>query len=79
MYHHGPNDIQNMFMFAFNNSILLECMRARCLMNNSIFETKGRHIIFNILQGIVSMKYTNESRTLIFYLIRKKLNNIEHF
>jgi len=53
MYYHGPSDIQNMSIFVFNNSILLRYMRAGCLMNNSIFRTEDRYIIFDILQGLL--------------------------
>jgi len=49
MNHHGSSDIQNMSMFAFNNSILLGCMRTRGLMNSLIFGAKNRYIFFNIL------------------------------
>jgi len=37
MKYHGPTHIQNMPMFAFNNSVLLGCTRAGCLVNNLIF------------------------------------------
>jgi len=40
MKHYGPNHIQNMPMFALNNSVLLERMGAGCLVNNPIFKQK---------------------------------------
>jgi len=49
MKHHGPSHIKNMPMFVFNNSVLLGCVRAGCLVNNFIFRTEDRYIIFNIL------------------------------
>jgi len=48
-------------------------------MNNVIFGTEGRYIIFDILQDIISTKYTTDSRKVILYLIREKLNNNGHF
>jgi len=59
MKYYGPSNIQNMPMFAFSNSVLLGCMRAGCLVNNSIFRKENGHIIFNILQSIVSPKHKN--------------------
>jgi len=47
-------------------------------MNNSIFETITRDILFYILLGIVSMKHTNESKKLIFYFIKERLNYTGH-
>jgi len=49
------------YLLAFNNSILLGCMGAGCLINNFNFGTEGRYIIFYILQGIARMKYINGS------------------
>ena len=63
MNHYGSSDIQNVSIFAFNNSILLGCMRIRGLMNNPIFETKNRCIFFNLLQGVVSTKHRIEIKT----------------
>jgi len=42
MYHHGSSDIQNVYA-CVQQLLLMGCMRARCLVNNSIFETEGRH------------------------------------
>ena len=54
MKYYRPSNIQNMPMFAFNNSVLLGCMRAGCLVINPFFRTEDKHIIFNIFQGIVN-------------------------
>jgi len=60
-----------MSMFSFGNSILLGCMRTRCMMDNAIFGKKNRYILFNILRGIVSTKHANKSRKLIFFSLKK--------
>ena len=76
--HYSPSNTPNMPMFAFSNPVLLGCMRARCLVNNSIFLTENRHIIFNILQGIVSLKRTRmEVEDDFFYFIDEQFNDIE--
>ena len=66
-------------MFSSSNSILLGCMRTRSLMNNFIFETKTRYILFYILQGIVSTKHTNRSRKLIFISLKKDSITLDIF
>jgi len=44
MKRYGPSNIQNMPMFAFNNSILLGYIRAGCLSNNLILRTEDFYI-----------------------------------
>jgi len=78
--HYGRSNIQNILMFAFNNFVLLGCIRARCLVINPFFRTEDRHIIFNILLGIVSLKHTYRSRILFFcYFIEEEFNDIRIF
>jgi len=82
MKHYSPSNIKNMLMFAFSNFVLLGCMRAGCmragcLVNNSVFWTENGHIMFNILQGIVSLNYINGSEKLIFFSLKNSSITLE--
>ena len=70
-------DIQNVSMFAFNNSILLGCMRIRGLMNNSIFEIKSRYIFLTYSKALSVRSTWIEVENWFFYFIKKSSITLE--
>lgn len=53
MKHKSPNHVQQMFVFMFNNLILLGGMRTSSLMKNTMIITKDGYQMLNIFKSII--------------------------